>query len=260
MPKLLYFSPVNHTREICRIIGRGLAASAQSVAEYDLTEPGGEAASFGPDDVVIIGIPVYGGRVPALALERLRKFRGGGARAVLVASYGNRAFEDALLELYDSARECGFKPIAAAACIAEHTIAPTIAAGRPDREDIASIEEFAGAVKGVLTNNRAGEASELAIPGNRPYREYSPKPLPQTVNDNCIECGQCAARCPSGAIDAADIRIVDQDKCICCMACINVCPTDARQPQPAFIAAVTAMLDKAGASKPKKNEYFLPQA
>ena len=61
------------------------------------------------DDLVVIAMPVFAGRVPALAVERLRKVNPHGAKCVVVAVYGNRAYDDALIEMLDVATEIGFR-------------------------------------------------------------------------------------------------------------------------------------------------------
>ena len=58
---------------------------------------------FGPDDLVLFGVPVYGGRIPSPAVQTLRRMQGSRTPAVLVAAYGNREYDDALLELADIA-------------------------------------------------------------------------------------------------------------------------------------------------------------
>ena len=50
-------------------------------------------------------MPVYAGRVPALAVERLKGIKTSGVKCVIVAVYGNRAYEDALVEMQDIATE-----------------------------------------------------------------------------------------------------------------------------------------------------------
>lgn len=256
--KLVYFSPVSHTRLICRIMGGKLAERLGMAhpAEYDITKPSGDSFNFGADELAVIGIPVFGGRVPGPAAGRLRAFRGEGTPAILVASYGNRAFEDALLELADLAAGCGFRPFAAAACVAEHTIAPSIASGRPDEADIRSIGAFADSVAGLLSGGVSG-LSGPDIPGSRPYREYSPKALPQHVDENCVMCGKCARECPVSAISASAPSVVRRDTCISCMRCVNVCPVHARHPEEAFISAVSERLN-ACCRERKENSYFWP--
>lgn len=135
---LVFFSPVFHTRAITRMLGGNVTKelSLPGVpAEHDITDfsQASPALVFGPSDLTILAAPVYGGRLPYPAAQRLMLCRGKETPAILVVSYGSRAFDDALLEMKDIAEKQGFLPIAAAACVAEHTIAPVYAAGRPRR-------------------------------------------------------------------------------------------------------------------------------
>ena len=106
-------------------------------------------------------MPSYGGRVPAVAVERLTMLRGQGARAVLVCVYGNRAYEDTLVELEDAAKQAGFRVIAAVAAIAEHSIARQFAAGRPDTQDVKQLSDFARQIQRKLS---AEDSTEPTIP------------------------------------------------------------------------------------------------
>ena len=93
----VYFSPTGNTKTAVELIAAQLS-SQQSL--LDLTGPGKRPDyHFLENEAVIIGVPVYGGRVPAVAAERLKKLHGRKTAAVLVVTYGNRAYEDALLEL-----------------------------------------------------------------------------------------------------------------------------------------------------------------
>ncbi len=92
-------------------------------------------------------------------------------------------------------------------------------------------------------------------PESAPYKEFKSNPLPQSVNDNCIQCGECARQCPTAAINMNDARIVAKEKCICCMRCVNVCPVRARHPAPAFISAVSEK-NWPVITGGKQNEYF----
>jgi hypothetical protein len=51
--------------------------------------------------------------VPAVASERISAIHGGGAKAILVCVYGNRAYEDTLVELRDIAENAGVQITAA---------------------------------------------------------------------------------------------------------------------------------------------------
>ena len=46
------------------------------------------------------------------------------------------------------------------------------------------------------------------------------------VTEDCIECGQCVRRCPTGAI-GADPRATSPAECIVCQTCRRVCPAGA---------------------------------
>lgn len=253
----IYFSPVSHTASLARSLGAMLAQNckATAITEHDVTVAPPGPWQISPRDMIILACPVYGGRIPALAAERMAAINGNGAPAVLLASYGNRAFEDALVELQDLAVKCNLQPVAAAACIAEHTIVPSIAHGRPDKADFASLANFASALANKIAVLDTRQIPPLKAPGNRPYKEYNPNPLPQSVNDNCVRCGECARQCPTAAIDMNDARIVAREKCICCMRCINICPVHARHPAPAFISAVDEKIGPL-CKEAKQNEYF----
>lgn len=255
---LVYFSPVFHTMVLGRALSRELAngIGLDTPLERDITafpqEDG--VVCFAPDDLVVFAAPVYGGRIPAASLERFGRFGGKDTPAVVLVSYGNRAYEDALLELSDKVKECGFKTIAGAACIAEHTIVPSCASGRPDSMDLTSVKDFAQALAAFIKTEMAFTSPE--IPGNRPYRDFKASPLPQTVDDNCIHCGLCARECPAQAIDFDDQSIVDKDKCFCCMRCVNICPARARHPMASFIKAVSEKLVPLCAKR-KENAFFV---
>ena len=94
----IYFSPTNSTKEIVNLVANEFG----SYQEIDLSKKEDMVDQvFDADDVCVIGVPSYGGRVPGIALERMNKFKGNHAKAILVVSYGNRAFEDTLKELVD---------------------------------------------------------------------------------------------------------------------------------------------------------------
>ena len=118
----IVFSPTNTTRKVLQAILQGLGP--QSWSELDLTYPRplrDTARNQGDaEELVLIGMPVYAGRIPALARERILScVKGTGQKAVLVVVYGNRAYDDALRELRDLALELGFVPVAAAAFVGE---------------------------------------------------------------------------------------------------------------------------------------------
>ncbi len=236
---LIYFSPTGTTRAIVEAIGRGLDVATPRA--WDLTLPRTsdlppKAPATAATLPVVIGMPVYAGRLPVLAVERMRQHaRGMGRPAVLVVVYGNRAFEDALLELRDLAERLDFVPVAGAAFIGEHSFSTTtwpIAPGRPDIADTASALSFGQQARAKLENiGHIRNLPRLCVPGNSPYRDGMPATLiaPDTLDDSCMLCGACVQACPSTAITLAEDG-VETNKALClrCCACIRTCPHGAR--------------------------------
>lgn len=227
--ELVSFSPTHGTQTILRVIAAGCGAVPAVVSDITFEAFPGHVLQ---DGLVLVGVPVYAGRVPEIALDRLDKIEGGGRSAVAVVSYGNRAFDDALLELVRFLSAKGFRVSAAAAFIAEHsysTAAFPVAACRPDGADL----EFARAF-GVELARRYSEGllgtTSVNIPGSEPYRERkaSARIVPTTNQEDCGLCGRCVAACPTKAIPENNPFVTDPDLCIRCAACIKSCPSGAR--------------------------------
>ena len=188
-------------------------------------------------DIVIIGAPVYAGRIPLVTIQRLEKITVKGIPAVVVVLYGNRDYEDALLELINLSRSCGFHPVAAGAFIGEHSFATgtyPIEMGRPDQNDLALAENFGAKVaQKLLFKDFSPAKNELPVPGNHPYKKRPPahgqSPITQADQaDLCTLCGTCAGVVPTQIIEVTDTVTTDQSGCIACCACIKNCPTQAR--------------------------------
>lgn len=178
------------------------------------------------DDIVLFAVPVWGGRVPALAVERLHKIKGFGQKAITVVVYGNRDYDDALVELCDIVSEQGFNLISAAAFVAEHCIFPTVATNRPDAMDAVVISRFALDCKNAIVSDSLLDISK--VKGNRSYKKAGGVPLhPQTDKNKCVECRVCVSACPYDAIDSVTLD-TDKDKCSSCCRCINLCTQGAR--------------------------------
>lgn len=143
LTELYYFSPTGGTKKAGMLLCEGISWDVEAV---DLGKK--EEAPREPEgDLVVAAMPVFGGRIPGVAAEKLRTLNGKGKKAVAVAVYGNRAYEDALLELKDILEECGFEVTAAAALVAQHSMVPEVGAGRPDEEDQKEILEFGRKVR-----------------------------------------------------------------------------------------------------------------
>ncbi len=247
----IIFSPTGGTEKV----SRALAANWPSAELVDLSDAEGDYAKtiFWPEDVALIAMPSFGGLAPQIALERLSRVKGNGARCILAAVYGNRAYEDTLIQMEDTAEKCGFQIIAAVSAVAEYSIMRRYAAGRPDRADCGQLADFGRKIDEKL---RRGDLSKPAIPGNRPYKKAGGAGLVPKADPSCTECGLCAKRCPVRAIDPKAPKRTNPKKCISCMRCVSVCPQKARKVNGAMVS-VAALAIKKACSGHKENELFL---
>lgn len=251
----VYFSPTESTKKVTELIA---AEFSELHEKIDLTVPSAfrPEYTFCEDEIVVVGVPVYAGRVPAAAVERLKKLHGRQTPVVLVVVYGNRAYDDALLELRDVMTQQGFRPAAGIAAIAEHNIARCVAAGRPDRGDVEQLKLFACTAAERLSKVRCNyDLPELVVKGTKPYRVPGTLPIKIKVSSACNACGACIKNCPVQAISRTDARITDEERCIHCMRCVMVCPKKARKLGALMQMAVNYKMKKACASR-KEPELF----
>ena len=248
----IVFSPTGGTERVADTI---TAQWGAPVRKIDLTDPAVDfaAEALDAEALTLIAVPSYGGRVPAPAAERIAKLRGNQARCVVLTVYGNRAYEDTLLELSDLAAGSGFRVIAAAAAVAEHSILHQYAAGRPDPRDEEQLRGFAGR---ILEKLRSGAEDAPAIPGNRPYRKAGGAGLVPKATKACTGCGLCAEKCPTGAISKQDPKKTDGKACISCMRCVSLCPHGARKAS-GLMTSIAGMAIKKACAERKSNELFL---
>ncbi len=260
---LIYFSPTHTTQRILEGIAHGL--EVQTVTHFDLTLPHvpDQIFEMAGDTLTLIGAPVYAGRLPAVAVRRLQRVMGNETPAVIVVVYGNRAYEDALLELKDMTMARGFIPIAGAAFIGEHsysTAAMPIAPGRPDAADMVKAVAFGQHIRQLLARTPVDSLPPLTVPGNYPYKERRPSteapPTPTTIADLCTLCGDCAVVCPTAAITIGDAVITKAAACIQCCACTRACPTGARVMEDPRILRTAAWLYENHSAR-KEPEVFL---
>jgi ferredoxin len=233
--KLIYFSATGTTQKVLESIAKGIAV--EDVEHIDVTLPEGAQQTIPPfsDELVVMGAPVYGGRLPVDAVRRFKQLTADKTLAVLIVVYGNREFEDALLELKNLAIELGFTPVAGGAFIGEHSYATKsvpIANGRPDSQDVQIAMDFGAQIKAKVSVLPSPDAQmELDVPGSFPYEASGARPMavsPVTKEDLCTVCGTCASVCPNTAISIDKDVETEIERCIRCCACIKNCPTGAR--------------------------------
>lgn len=248
----IVFSPTGGTEKVLDVLSGELGDKFVKVDISD-SKTKFENIILSKEDIALVAVPSYSGRVPAVAVERLSRIRGNGAKAVLVCVYGNRAFEDTLVELYDCVTASDFRVVAAVAAIAEHSIARKYASGRPDMEDAGRLKSFAQAIREKIASE---DYSVPELPGNRPYRKPGNLSIVPKVTSGCTECGICAFKCPVGAIDKEHPSKVDKKLCISCMRCVAVCPHNARKIDALHRVAADFMLKKVCHTR-KECELFI---
>ncbi len=260
--KLVYFSPTGTTESVIKGIRDGI--NIENIEYIDITQPEARKKTLhtSSDELLVIGVPVYMGRVPALLNDWLNTIKAKNTPAVCVVVYGNRVYDDALLELKNIATSRGCVPIACAAYIGEHSFSdseiPT-AQGRPDEKDLIHAKTF-----GQLINDKIqaissiSKVSDIDVPGTYPYGGITKLWDVDfiEVNDLCVQCGICSQICPVGAVDPQESKVVNVTKCITCCACIKKCPENARIIKEGPVKDAQKRLNNLF-SAPKKPEYFL---
>lgn len=249
----IYFSPTGNSKKAVEAVVSRLGGQEC----LDMTDPGKRPDyHFNENEAVVVGVPVYGGRIPQTAIERFRRIHGNQTPAILVVTYGNRDYEDALLELKDVLACQGFRAFAGAAVVAEHNIVRSFATGRPDAADLKKIDQFADqAAKKLAEISCSYAIGDLKVKGNHPYRPYPGVHVKIRVSSRCNGCGACIRSCPVQAISRTDPRIMDGERCISCMRCVKVCPVQGKSVSRLMLLAVRQKLKKACSSR-KEPEFF----
>lgn len=263
---LIYFLPTHTSKQVAEAIVHG--TGIKNILPVNVTLQTTGEAVIPASALAIIVVPVYGGRVAPLAMERLQNIRGLDTPTALVVVYGNRAYEKALMELDAFALPHGLKVIAGATFIGEHSYSTDehpIAAGRPNDSDLALATEFG---KKIIEKIKTATGPDTLYPIDvraikRPRQPFFPlfrflrkviklrksgTPLPRTpwVKDEslCTHCGLCVVHCPAGAITKGDELNVDETKCIKCCACVKVCPRNAKVYDTPFAALLSDCFKK----------------
>ena len=232
--RLFYFSPTGATRSVLESVAAGIGCAQIITQACDWISPESRETLIecSSDDLVLVGMPVYYGRIPSLFHAGL-PIHGNGALFVPIVVYGNRHYDDALLELKILGENAGCTCLGAGAFIARHSLNPTIGSGRPDAEDRAVMHRFGKALANKLET--FSPTSSSSVPGKFPYAPYGKTPFtPALLNRSaCIACGACVEACPVRLIDPETFEPASPEKCIFCYGCVRNCPVGVRGPIPA---------------------------
>lgn len=263
-----YFTANGSTELVTTRIAANLASRFDcdyKVYEFGKVNARRKPLKFDKGDMVVLGVPTYAGRVPNVLLDYLKKMVGTGCIGLPVVTFGNRAYDDSLIELRDIMESAGIRCVAGCAMAAEHAFSTTLGAGRPDEDDMMELWPFISSV--VEKVESADEFEMIEVPGEpAPYRPYyvakdadgNPldflKAKPVTDPKKCRKCRKCVPKCPVDAIDYNEPSMIT-GKCIKCGACIKFCKRQAKSFDDPGYVYHKEFLEKTYTER-AKNEFF----
>lgn len=218
----IYFSPTGTTKKVINAIVKGMGTTKNTLIDLNSSDVRNTFAPIIDEDIVIIGVPVYG-------------------------NFGDGR---ALNELDSITKKSGFKVVAAGSFIGEHSFSTNkvpVQEGRPNYEDLNMAEEFGISIIEEMSKVHNLDDIRLEIPkGKLPLMA---KVLPKNsarlftktpfVDMNiCNQCGVCAKLCPMNAI-YKDTLVINENECIRCFCCVKRCHLKARKIiyRPSFIVS-----------------------
>lgn len=253
--KGVFFSATGNTARVVTAIAETISGKLRVPMElWDFTLPVNRAnvQIYSSSQLIVFGTPVYAGRIPNKILPAVQNnFKGEGAFAVPVITFGNRNFDHSLIELRNTLEDNGFHTVAGAAFPASHAFSEKIAPGRPDKKDWEIITDFADKVADKMIT----PLEPITVPKHEPIGPYyTPlgidgkpaiflKAKPKTIPESCSGCKICVNACPMGSInkeDPADVPGI----CIKCQACVKKCPSNAKYFDNSAFLSHVAMLEQ----------------
>lgn len=267
----IFFSPTKNTKKYCLRLAYYLGAEISSI--LDLTTPEARKTLF-PNlsgNLILVGAPIYAGRIPEQFTQSLRKIEGNNRLCIALAINGNVNVGDSLAELVWVLRNQGFKVIAAASFTGRHSFSHEhfpLAIERPDEEDFQQLKKFCAElsqkIKEIPDNPTENQLNSLEIHMEKPnidesvphpqYRAQKMALAPNRDEDKCISCKECYAACPVNAIDFISLEI-DENVCIRCFACVRTCKYLARNIQVSLPPNLKQRFEEA--MKKRLNPYWI---
>ncbi len=268
--KAIFFSPTGNAKKVAETIADELGQCLNvPVESVDFTLPRSRESRIvcEPYDLAVFCTPTYAGRIPNKILPWIQEnIEGNGAFAIAAAVYGNRSYDNALMELKNELEAHGFHTVAGAAVPTEHVFNSALATGRPDEKDLTDLRRFADETAEKISGLESIPLP-LVVPGEDPVGPYyTPlgidgkpavflKAKPAVDPDRCDKCGVCSLVCPMGSIPS-DAPDTTTGTCIKCQACIKKCPKGARYfDDPAFLSHVEYLVEHF--TGPKEAEWYL---
>ena len=267
---LVFFSPTGNTKAMVEAVGNRLAEKlGLPVEQDDFTLPAAHTAvrTYSAEDLVVFGVPTYAGRIPNKVLPFVQTlFKGNGAQAAAVVTFGNRSFDNSLSELHDELEKNGFSVLGAAAVVCHHAFAE-VGIDRPNTADMEALAAFTDSVAEKLQKEIGLLQSSITVRRNEALTAYyvplglDGKPVnflkakPATDTEKCDNCGVCAALCPMAAIDKNDVTSVP-GTCIKCQSCVFHCHTKAKYFDNELFLSHKAMLEQ-NYTRPAVSEFFV---
>ena len=236
----------------CEKVADAFCSAFDTVEKIDLSADC-DSVKIKADQLCLIAAPVYGGCVPSPALENLAQIDGGGAQAIVMVVYGNRAYDGALAQLKLAAQQAGFTVCGGVAALAQHSLITDVAADRPDQQDVKRLKEFAQKVQTMAAEGKLN--ADIELPGTAPQKQTNLPVHPKATKD-CAKCSLCAEKCPAKAIPMDNPQLTQNNRCITCMRCVEICPNGARQLMPKIMKIAGPIMKKVW-GKHTENEFYL---
>lgn len=156
-----YFSPTGGTKRALEAVCGLLGGESES---FPLTGPDKKEKTFGPEELLVLALPVYAGQIPAVP-GLLDGLKGDNTPCVLLATYGNRHYDNALAQMKRLMEARGFRCVGAAAVVTPHIFAPTLGVGRPGRRGPGGPGPLCPGREGQAGLRRGGQRGAARRPG-----------------------------------------------------------------------------------------------
>lgn len=237
---IIYFSPTGTTKKILNAVLEGMGINNISIINLNAMNVRDGMSQKIENDIVLLGVPVYGTGIPPILLPFLNSLKGNNKPIVLITVYGNMSEGITLNEIDAILKNTSFHVVAAGSFIGEHSFSAEeipIAKNRPNKEDLSIAQEFGKKIIEKMQKIEDINAISLALPqGNIPIMaKILPKnsaklfaKTPTADMNLCNHCGVCVKLCPMDAIDKDTLEI-EENKCLRCFCCVKKCPKKARQ-------------------------------